>query len=615
MSPTADPHSEPTSGQPDRLSWGVLCAAWLAAAVAISPNVADPDLWGHVQYGRDLLRDGVPATATYSYTAAEHPWINHENLAEVALAVTADEAGPVGLMFGKCLLGLIVILVVTRAAWRQGAGLLVLCALPLLVAASLAHYWSARPQLASFVGFALLLALLDHCFAGWEGAWRLDRAGPRIEYSSRRMRRLWLVGPLFFVWANSHGGFAAGLCVLAAYLGLRGFEAWWREGAAAHGILRRFALMFAVALASTLLNPYSYRLHGWLLSDLAPPRPEIEEWLPPDLLSPLSLPLWLLLAVLVGSLAGTRRSRDFTHLGVLLPILAQVFAHHRHLPFLAIAIGCWLPRHLQSLLTRCGGSADRTLGQASPLVRWSMGAALAGALLLLTGRLADRLTDLRVERSEYPVAALQFVHDHRLGGNIIASFNWAQYVIAACGQAEHPPGRGESQQGAQASGSLTSGEPLRPARLRVQTDGRLRTCYPQEVVDLHFDLLLGDLGPKFRWRSPHSPPCEPARVLDERTRLGRPDLVLIGRDQPQAETTLRQQRGAWVLLYQDATAQLWGRASRFDNPSHPDYLPPEEREIGETPQSGSSTWPAFPSPTRPVPGPTRHVAHAAQEMS
>ena len=30
----------------------------LAGALAMSPSVADPDLWGHVQFGRDVLNEG-----------------------------------------------------------------------------------------------------------------------------------------------------------------------------------------------------------------------------------------------------------------------------------------------------------------------------------------------------------------------------------------------------------------------------------------------------------------------------------------------------------------------------------------------------------------------------
>jgi hypothetical protein len=68
----------------------VFTAMLLTCAVAVSPNLPDPDLWGHVQYGRDLMVDGLPATTTYSYSAIGYRWINHENLAELLLAIGTD---------------------------------------------------------------------------------------------------------------------------------------------------------------------------------------------------------------------------------------------------------------------------------------------------------------------------------------------------------------------------------------------------------------------------------------------------------------------------------------------------------------------------------------------
>ena len=100
--PTSSPH----------FTWfekAVIVAVLLAAAVAISPNAVDADLWGHVQYGRDVLRNGLPATTTYSYTANGYRWINHENLAEILLAVGADNLGHIGLLVVKSLLGTFVV--------------------------------------------------------------------------------------------------------------------------------------------------------------------------------------------------------------------------------------------------------------------------------------------------------------------------------------------------------------------------------------------------------------------------------------------------------------------------------------------------------------------------
>jgi hypothetical protein len=165
------------------LHCGLLAAVVAAGVVAISPNVADPDLWGHVQYGRDLLQRGLITRTTYSYAAADQPWINHENVMEVALALGADYLGPLGLIAAKMLAGLALLLAVLHACRRQGAGLTATSLILLLTANGLAHYWSLRPQLFSFAAYAFMLALLQWCFAEWEGRWYLGNgdqdSGPR----------------------------------------------------------------------------------------------------------------------------------------------------------------------------------------------------------------------------------------------------------------------------------------------------------------------------------------------------------------------------------------------------------------------------------------------------
>jgi len=72
-------------------------------------------------------------------------------------------------------------------------------------------------------------------------------------------------------------------------------------------------------------------------------------------------------------------------------------------------------------------------------------------------------------------------------------------------------------------------------------------------------------------------------------------------------------RQDWVLLYQDAVAQLWGRRDRYDDAASADYLPPPRRWITEVRQAGSVPWPALP-PRRVVAGVARPAladAHAA----
>ncbi len=579
---------------------GTLVAVLLACAVALSLNIADPDLWGHIQYGRDALAHGLPATTTYSYIAQGYPWINHELIAEYALALIDDFAGGPGLLITKCLLGLAVVGTILFRARRHGAGLIAACSFTLLIAITLGNHWSLRPQLISYICFPLLLALLSYCFAGWDGKWQLgslpfkrtknDNTADQapLDYDLPRLKLLWLAPPLFMLWTNSHGGFLAGLCIFLAYLGLRGIEAIRHKGRAADGLLIRFALMAAASIAATFLNPYGLNFHRWLYHDLKVPRPEIVEWRAPELLDPQFLPFWLLLVASVAAITFSKRSRDFTHVTILGLILWQALTHHRHIAFFAIAAGWWLPLHWDSLLTRLGvteSSESETsdtshpatenapfLPGLSPQFQRGFGVVLLLAIAICSVQLIRRVTTLKVERSAYPVAAFDFIARQQLNGNMLCTFNWAQYALAAFGP--HEPN---------VPGILNPG-------ILVQVDGRCRTSYSQAMLDAHFDFLIGAVDPSQRYRDPNSGPFDPNRVLSE----GQPDLVLISRLQlPSVEVMQRQTD--WVLLYQDSLAQLWGRADKYNDPNISTYIAPDHRQITDAPQLGYTPWPAFPS--------------------
>ena len=222
--------SSPTDNSAGRwIQRGLILALMLGCAVALSKNQADPDFWGHVQYGRDAISDGLPPTTTYSYTADGHRWINHEVISEFLLAAGIDTIGPSGLLIMKCLIGLAVLGVMYRQAVRLGVSPIAVQMALLLVALNLIHFWSLRPQLISYTLFAVTIALLNWCFPS-SGDGRIPWLPATVmENETRQLatRRWWLwsLPPLFALWASSHGGFLAGYCVLAAYLSGRSIQA------------------------------------------------------------------------------------------------------------------------------------------------------------------------------------------------------------------------------------------------------------------------------------------------------------------------------------------------------------------------------------------------------
>ncbi|MCA9050567.1 MAG: hypothetical protein KDA89_17640, partial [Planctomycetaceae bacterium] len=169
-----------------------------------------------------------------------------------------------------------------------------------------------------------------------------------------------------------------------------------------------------------------------------------------------------------------------------------------------------------------------------------------------------------VDRSYYPVAAMQFMADHQLEGRVFVTFNWAQYALAVF--ADSSP------------------------QSRIAFDGRFRTCYPQQIIDMYFDFTLGDLPPHIRYREEKSGPFNPQQALQ----FGDPNLILFERFRKNCVSTMRKHSDEWCLLYQDSLAQLWGRRSVYDDPISAHYLPRPQRHISEDLQEGPVAWPGFP---------------------
>ncbi len=79
------------------ITLGPLCLLTSFGVYFFSRTVADPDLWGHVRFGQDILRTGrIIQRDSYSYRTGDQPWINHEWLSEVIFAWLYEHAGAAG---------------------------------------------------------------------------------------------------------------------------------------------------------------------------------------------------------------------------------------------------------------------------------------------------------------------------------------------------------------------------------------------------------------------------------------------------------------------------------------------------------------------------------------
>ena len=270
-----------------------LCAAVvLLSAAAGLDALGDPDVWWHLLLGQWAISHAqVPLTEMLTYTANGLAAVPHEWLADVGFAaVTA--AG--GLFLLALLMGAVwwsgVVAIVVRSRLR-GAGPVAIAAGVALAAKTAEPVLGTRTQILTF-------ALV--CWTLWIADTYLRTGG----------RRLWLLPPLFLVWANMHGGFAAGLGFLVLIvvaeaakrvLHLRDRVEWLR--------IRTLALVTGVAALAACINPIGPALYRFaVVTATTEQQKGIIEWLPPNFADP---GLWALGAFLVSfaALAGVAAVR------------------------------------------------------------------------------------------------------------------------------------------------------------------------------------------------------------------------------------------------------------------------------------------------------------------
>jgi hypothetical protein len=128
----------------------------------LANRLIDPDLWWHLKTGQLIVRThAIPAVDPFSYTAGGKPWVVQEWLSEVILYGIHHAFGLYGILFYRAVLVFILYALVARLLVRRMGSGMGTWALLALTAFAGAPNWTERPNLMSFVLFAVTLELLD----------------------------------------------------------------------------------------------------------------------------------------------------------------------------------------------------------------------------------------------------------------------------------------------------------------------------------------------------------------------------------------------------------------------------------------------------------------------
>jgi len=420
-----------TTGRPRTwLRFGVADVLMLVLAIGILQRsqgsmLDDPGLGWHIRNVDAMLAEGAWLSADpFSGPQGGRAWLANQWLGDLLLYFGWHWGGLEGIaVLTTCVLALTFrwlyqMLVTDGVAWPLAIAWTFLGALATSIS------WVARPNI-----FTLLFVMVT--------AWTLDRY---YRGAGTRRQTLWLI-PLMAVWANTHGGFVAGLLIIAAALLLEcGLAALPRVAkviaparnreADHHSRVRHLALLLVGAVLATLLNPYSWHLYPWIFQLLGDPffMNLHTEWLSPNFHEAGALRYECLILALPLLLAFSRR-RAVSLLALLLSLLWLHFAlgGARYIALWVVITVPLLARLSQDLCTRYLGGRGSALPLPGTFRREGFaGVLLIGLSLLVWARWTDGYS--RHDPSRLPTAALAHVVGNFPGQVVFHNYGWGGWL-------------------------------------------------------------------------------------------------------------------------------------------------------------------------------------------
>jgi hypothetical protein len=398
--------------------------------------VADPDLWGHITFGREIWAlKAIPRFDIYSYTAYGADWINHEWLSEILLYLVFNIFGSPGLLIGKILIGLVVISSITYICFNRKVSCLSYGVIGTASVFIISPGFMLRPHLLTLL-FASIFYVVIYF------------------YLEKRRNILWCLPLLMIIWVNSHGGFIIGAGILPVILVLEFVDCHLKKKDKSH--LKGLLAWAFVTEASILINPYGYNLLLFIYDTITLPH-NITEWESVTLfdLSFLRFKVFSICTILAFFIK--RNENRYWEMGVILFSLLFAFLHQRHTPIFAIFAAPLLIEKISSI--EQGLSLKKRLSFFSQVILSLFLLFIIGYQLTVTvdKHIKSRF-NIIVNPNSYPISAVQFLKDNKIKGNLLVPFDWGEYAIWK----------------------------LYPDN-RVSIDGRFDTVYPINVINDHFN--------------------------------------------------------------------------------------------------------------------------------
>jgi hypothetical protein len=393
----------------------VIAIAFLSLVFMSLRPMIDSDTWWHLRTGQWILEHrALPEVDRFSFTREGEPWYYPGWLSEILMAEVFSVGGltALNLLFSGVVLSAFALVYLTL-----DGNPFVRAVVLVLAAGASEIYWSARPQLFTFLFCALFYLCLRKFL--WENK-----------------NVLWVLPPVMALWVNIHPGFAAGyILLLVAVIG-QGVKYLVQGSARPPETGRKLCWLVGIllaCLAATVANPGGLAVLGYPFQTVSIQflQKYIQEWQSPDF-HVLQAQLFLLLFFLTwAAVAFSPRKTDLLDFLFLTFISYMGFLAWRNTNLLSIVAPAIILRYGQPVL-------DRYLPQWDPdhavsKIQSGIHAALVGILLVaVLGLGISSLSAANLEasvRRQSPVDAAAYLASHPVPGRLFNSYNFGSYLL------------------------------------------------------------------------------------------------------------------------------------------------------------------------------------------
>jgi hypothetical protein len=370
------------------------------------PDLNDPDIWWHMRNAQYLFQNHhFPRQDMYSFTVTGQPWVNTEWLSEIPFYLAYQTFGLAGLKSLSFFVLDVIFLLLLYICYQESRNFkasAVSCYFATLLATV---SFGPRTILFGYVYLLLMLIILQR-------------------FRQRGTAPLWIIAPLFLLWANTHGSWSLGL-ILFFLISVSGLvDGCWGRVESHRWTkpqLRNLVLVGAASVGALFVNPYGWRLVYYPF-DLAFRQrlniAHVQEWISVDFHDTRGkLTLLLIIGLL---LAAFFRNRRWT----LAEVLVLLFALYSGLTYIRF-------------LVLLGLVAAPILAQAldffppyrpeleTPRVNVVVLLAIIGVMVYFWPRQAAIRHSIE---ETYPAAILPYLQAHPPQGNVLNFYLWGGYL-------------------------------------------------------------------------------------------------------------------------------------------------------------------------------------------